>query len=481
MQPIAVADQPPVVTQPKPEVPPPFQPEPVRPAQIDGNQPAPPPASLALPKLPAHSVAPISAPALAVDLAASKPATPPPLPAPAPIAPARAQVPVATPAAQLQAIPLAAPGAPRVVLQTAIAVAAPAEVRALPRVTPAALQPQTAPAVDTLPSTDIAQQAPQPAPPALKVAVADGSQQPTIEPVIERPVLATTPGPAASSHAEPAASPEAGASTVVPDISRAPDAIAQGRDDATLGNADGTVSAATTPLSTVASSADTSPAVAKPQSGSDSQRLGGLPAGDRPGAEQGASHGAIQGEPNAAPGGYVQLTPQGDTRIMRHGAPDIGYKPTRFDKDWTPDGESSIDTAMRRAIEKTTVKHTFHLPRGVRVECAVRPLLLTSLFGCRNPDPPAVPVAQKVYDRLHLPTANPLLPSAPASAAPAATAAPAHSAPIDLDNSALCATAHIAGAPPPPGCVTVTLPVKLAPAPASSSSRTWVPASDQFH
>ena len=393
------------------------------------------------------------------------------------------------PAAQLQAIPLAAPGAPRVVLQTAIAVAAPAEVRALPRVTPAALQPQTAPAVDTLPSTDIAQQAPQPAPPALKVAVADSPAQPKIEPVIERPVLATTPGPSASSHVEPAA-PEAGASTVVPDISRAPDAIAQGRDDATLGNADGTVRAAATPPSTVASPADTSAAgsgkdaaaaVAKPQSGSDSQRLGGLPAGNRPGAEQGASDGATQAEPDTAPGGYVQLTPQGDTRIMRHGAPDIGYKPTRFDKDWTPDGESTIDTAMRRAIEKTTVKHTFHLPRGVRVECAVSPLLPVALFGCRNPDPPAVPVAQKVYDRLHLPTANPLLPSAPASAAQAATAAPANSAPIQLDNSALCATAHIAGGPPPPGCETVTLPVKLAPAPASSSSRTWVPASDQFH
>jgi hypothetical protein len=158
---------------------------------------------------------------------------------------------------------------------------------------------------------------------------------------------------------------------------------------------------------------------------------------------------------------------------MNHGSPNIGYRPTRFDKDWTPEGESSIDTALRRAVEKTTVSHTFHLPRGVRVECSLHPLLPSALFGCRNPDPPPVPVADKVYDRLHMAPANPVAAPTPLSAASAP-------APIRLDNSALCATAHVAGAPPPPGCETVTLPVQLA-HPAAASSGSWVPASDQFH
>jgi hypothetical protein len=169
----------------------------------------------------------------------------------------------------------------------------------------------------------------------------------------------------------------------------------------------------------------------------------------------------------------VQLKPRGDTEIMRHGAPNIGYQPTRFEQDWAPEGESSIDTALRHAVEKTTVRHTFHLPRGVRIECAVMPLLPMALFGCRNPDPPPKPVDASVYDRLHLAPANPLAPPAPASSRVAA--APM----IKLDNGAECAVARVAGSPPPPGCEGIVLPVK--PAGPASSSSSWVPASDQFH
>ena len=42
------------------------------------------------------------------------------------------------------------------------------------------------------------------------------------------------------------------------------------------------------------------------------------------------------------------------------------------------------------------------------MKCAVRPLLPIALFGCANPDPPPAPVAEKVYDRLHLAPANPV-------------------------------------------------------------------------
>ncbi len=158
---------------------------------------------------------------------------------------------------------------------------------------------------------------------------------------------------------------------------------------------------------------------------------------------------------------------------MSHGTPNIGYQPTRFEQDWAPEGESSIDTALRRAVEKTKVSHTFHLPRGVRVECTVMPLLPIALFGCNNPDPPAKPVAEKVYERLHLAPANPVATPTPA----ASSVAPAPM--VRFDNSAECAAARVAGSPPPPGCEGIVLPVKpAAPAPSSSS---WVPASDQFH
>src|SRR6185312_2400586 len=113
-------------------------------------------------------------------------------------------------------------------------------------------------------------------------------------------------------------------------------------------------------------SASTGTAAAQPaaRQGSDRGRSGrqpgeGQPGGNQPGAEQGEKQGAL--------GSYVQLKPRGDTAIMSHGTPNIGYTPTRFEQDWAPEGESSIDTALRRAVEKTTVSHTFRLPRGVRV------------------------------------------------------------------------------------------------------------------
>jgi hypothetical protein len=199
--------------------------------------------------------------------------------------------------------------------------------------------------------------------------------------------------------------------------------------------------------------------------------VSGKEGGTSPGAAGQASAGAGgAGQGSGRPGSYVQLKPHGDTQILDHRAPDIGYQPTRFEQDWTPKGESSIDTALRHAVEKTTVRHTFHLPRGVRIECVVVPLLPMALIGCGNADPPARPLADQAYRSMHLGSANPLVPPAAASAASAPVAA------IKLDNSVACANARVAGGPPPPGCPPATIERR----PPAASAGSWVPASDQF-
>ncbi|HEY8683413.1 MAG TPA: hypothetical protein VIM06_09595, partial [Rhodanobacter sp.] len=328
------------------------------------------------------------------------------------------------------------------------------------------LPPVKAELADKLPAPAVPSSAtrPQPsAPPAVAAATLPAPSSSANKP-------AASPLPAAIEPSATAPSPsatEANRATGERDVSTAPDATPQGSDSATPGQAEGV----TAPAPEVPGKHGTGPAPI-PGQGNDQgvgkQALGtGQLGGNQPGAARGEKHGE--------PYGYVQLKPQGDTEVMSHGTPNIGYRPTRFDKDWTPEGESSVDTALRHAVEKTTVAHTFHLPRGVRVECAVHPLLPIALFSCRNPDPPPVPVDSKVYDRLHLAPANPLVPPAPAST-PAAVVA----APTKLDNSAECATARVAGGPPPPGCEGIVLPVKPSRLPASSSS-SWVPASDQFH
>jgi hypothetical protein len=194
-----------------------------------------------------------------------------------------------------------------------------------------------------------------------------------------------------------------------------------------------------------------------------------LPPGQGNGNSNGGAKG--QGEQEGVVGTYVQLKPHGNTEIMSHGTPNIGYRATRFEKDWTPEGESSIDTALRHAVEKTTMRHTFNLPRGVRVQCVVMPLFPMALFGCGDGNPPPQPVDEVVYDKMKLAPTNPLVPPpAPAAAAPTM-------ATVKLDNAAPCSAARVSGGPLPPGCPPdITLPA----GPARSAT-TWVPASDQFH
>ena len=101
--------------------------------------------------------------------------------------------------------------------------------------------------------------------------------------------------------------------------------------------------------------------------------------------------------------GYVQRMPQGDTRIMQHDSP-IRYRPTRFADDWKRGG-SSVDDALQKLVDKTTVKKTIRLPGGIRVHCAVSLAMLAG--GCGG-EPPPPPSAKDGDERLNMAPASSL-------------------------------------------------------------------------
>ncbi|MCP1373596.1 hypothetical protein [Dyella lutea] len=481
LQPVPLAGEPPTVTLDTPPmakpVPPKFQPEPPRKPQLEGNRPIPPPASLAMPELPPQSPPKLAPPMLALDTRV------PVSPAPASLVVARPEVTAAPPVPDLAPVPLPAQAAPTVNLAPQLTPPSPVvtvqrpSIRAPAVAVAPAEQPElaavpVAPRAPTLSDqpTPLAFTAPQVAPPAAKVAVTVARPELSPEPAEATPKPASVPAaPAVAAKAAVASAPAAEASSPASaahagqtDVSSAPDATPQGSDTATPGSPQGVKQPSSLLIG---------------KDGSIMLPTPGRGAGKAPGAvAQGTSaQGADQGiEGNPALGQYIQLRPHGDTQIMRHRAPDIGYRPTRFDQDWAPEGESSIDSALRHAVEKTTVKHTFHLPRGVRIQCVAMPLLPVALLGCRNPDPPAKPLEQAIYNRLNLP-ATPLAPPPPAPAT-----APAPVTPIRLDNTVQCASARVAGAPLPPGCEDPLAAPRAVPSPAPASSSNWVPASDQF-
>lgn len=83
---------------------------------------------------------------------------------------------------------------------------------------------------------------------------------------------------------------------------------------------------------------------------------------------------------------YVQHLPPGDPRLMRHTSP-IKYQATRLDRDWNKGSGSAIDDVLQKAVDKTTVKHTFHLPGGIHIHCGVSLAMLAG--GCGGDPPPA--------------------------------------------------------------------------------------------
>ncbi|KQX97395.1 hypothetical protein ASD22_08970 [Rhodanobacter sp. Root480] len=494
LQPIPLAAEPPSVTPPvvsmQPPVPPKFQPEAVRPPQLEGTQPMPPPASLALPPLPAQAPPPVSAPSIALDMKVPRSAEPPS------VQPIRATVTAAPPVPDMQAVPLPAQPSPQVNLQATFTVPTPVVQREAPRIETPAVEVAEA-QLDAVPQTALAR--PAVAPPeasAVKVQDTRKAMAAIERPVLARPQLSEQPAPEPAAEAKPAAVADAGAeaapatkdnsaadtsaadtseptasaetSTAATskadagrDVSTAPDAIAQGSDTATPGEPAGVAKAA---------ASDTGQPAPTQAQGSTKAATGKSRGVGEQGAEQA---GAAQGEKQGELGDYVQLKPRGDTDVMSHRSSSITYKATSFDKYWAPKNESSIDTALRRAVEKTTIKHTFNLPQGIRVECSASPLLPIALLGCGNPDPPAKPLGQEVYRRLNLPSTAAGVPTVPAPAASAPKRA------IVFTNDAECAAARVAGGPLPPGCESAFAPAVKPAAPARSSS-SWVPASDQF-
>jgi hypothetical protein len=94
--------------------------------------------------------------------------------------------------------------------------------------------------------------------------------------------------------------------------------------------------------------------------------------------------------PTSAPA-YVTPTIQGSH--ISDGKSPVVYKPTRFNKDWAPLnqtlGAKVVGRAFDKAVDKTTVKKTVHLPGGIKIHCAVSPLVLFA--GCKGDEPPPPP------------------------------------------------------------------------------------------
>lgn len=112
--------------------------------------------------------------------------------------------------------------------------------------------------------------------------------------------------------------------------------------------------------------------------------------------------------------GYVERKPQGDSKIMQH-TTTVPYTATRFDKDWEKGGGSSVDDALKKGVEKTTVSHTFQVAPGVRIHCSVSLLALGG--GCGG-DPPPPPPSNDGDMRMSMAPASQLAPGSPPPKAP---------------------------------------------------------------
>ena len=139
--------------------------------------------------------------------------------------------------------------------------------------------------------------------------------------------------------------------------------------------------------------------------------------------------------------GYVQRMPQGDTQLMQHDSP-VKYRATPFAKDWSGGG-NSVDNALQKLVDKTTVKKTIRLPGGIRIHCAVSLAMLAG--GCGG-DPPPPPSAKDGDERLNMAPARSLDSQPPASTPPSVESCIAmyragkplaHGCPVDTPNRAV--------------------------------------------
>lgn len=101
---------------------------------------------------------------------------------------------------------------------------------------------------------------------------------------------------------------------------------------------------------------------------------------------------------------FVAQRPQGDDKVMKHDQP-LKYTETRFDADWAPVRENILQQGLRKTLDAVTVKKTFDLGNGARINCGFAIIFLS----CGG-DPPAPPPKKDGDKRLNMPPANPLVP-----------------------------------------------------------------------
>ena len=101
---------------------------------------------------------------------------------------------------------------------------------------------------------------------------------------------------------------------------------------------------------------------------------------------------------------FIAQRPQGDDKVMKHDQP-LTYTETRFDADWTPVRENIMQQGLRKTLEAVTVKKTFDLGNGARINCGFAIIFLS----CGG-DPPSGPPKKDGDKRLNMPPANPLVP-----------------------------------------------------------------------
>ncbi|NII10007.1 hypothetical protein [Oleiagrimonas sp. C23AA] len=366
------------------------------------------------------------------------------------------------PKVALEQVSVAATPAPDA-MDTPIDVSGDAPVVAAPSQAPASAADLTSARATPLPSVPQVPPAPaieavpvdQPAPPQADLSMPASPPQVSQEPVqapriaapsVPQPSLPATPQMAAPRAALQAADVPRGApalpdatpgSLQLPTVSvtmpspapsRAPGEMALPAREAAAADVAG--SAASDSKNWAQSSASDRFAIRTPGQG-----LKGLPG---QGGDASRSSGHREGKAD-----YVQLQPQGNSDVMSRRTSRVHYRPTRFEQYWVPYGQSALDTALGRLLDKLTVVKEIRLPRGYRVRCALG-VSIALLMSCGG-EPPAAAPAESDDPRLNM---------APAAlvkgmAAPASSAPPA---PLPKVNTVPCEVARVAGGPPPPGC-----------------------------